>query len=489
MTFRKAVAAYRHLVVRQRLAVVDLLIVGGGQLHVALGDFELAVFDHERHLREVVVLILEVRRLQLHVVRARVGALHFRFAVELEVVFRVQRVADRLHRIALHGLLGSVILLGSRVLLDRYNHFVRGRRDFQRAGREFDVVVLRVRALVQRVGERVLALANVRLRARHLVRRAFFSNKALAANRHRVVRQRIAVVDLLIVGGGQRHIALADRQRSVFDYERHLREARIRVLEVRSLQLHVVGARVSALHFRLASKLEVVFRVQLVADRLHRIARHGLLGSVILRGSRVLLDLHCHRVRNLRDFQRSFDRGDLVVARLRAVFQLVGERVLALANVRLRARHLVRRAFFSNKALAANRHRVVRQRIAVVDLLIRSGGQRHVALADRQTTVGHNKLNVREVLARVRELALVQPHRIGLRISALHFRIAAKREVICRVQRVAGNHAVAARGLLGSVILRGNLVALDRYRHLVRGRRDRQFSRIRLRNDIFLRIV
>ena len=111
-------------------------------------------------------------------------------------------------------MLRSVILRGARVLRDRHNHFVRGRRDFQLAFGLADRVVLFLRAFVQRVGERVIALANVRLRARHVVRRAFVLRKAVAAYRHRVVRQRRAVVDLAVSSGGQRHFALADRQRS-----------------------------------------------------------------------------------------------------------------------------------------------------------------------------------------------------------------------------------------------------------------------------------
>ena len=105
-------------------------------------------------------------------------------------------------------------------------------------------------------------------------------------------------------------------------------------------------------------------------------------------------DLHNHFGRRRRDFQLSFGLGDIVVRQLRVTVQRVGERVIALANVRLRARHVVRRAFFSNKALAANRYLVVRQRCAVVDLLARARGQRHIALLDRQLSVGHARNDI-----------------------------------------------------------------------------------------------
>ena len=345
----------------------------------------MAVFDQEFHVREVRVPVREVRSLQRHVVGARVGALHFRSAVKREVFFRVQLVADVGNRVARYGLLGSVILLGASVLLDHHNHFVRGRSDFQLAFGLFDCVVVRLRALVQRIGERVIALANIRLASRHVIRRAFVLRKAIAANRHFFLRQRIAVVDLLVRSRGQRHLALLDHELAVFDLERHLREVRVRVREVRSLQRHVVGARVGALHFRSAVKREVFFRVQLVADVGNRVARYGLLGSVILLGASVLLDHHNHFVRGRSDFQLAFGLFDCVVVRLRALVQRVGERVIALANNRLASRHVIRRAFALNKAVsAANRHRAVRQRRAVVDLLIRSRGQRHAALVDRQ---------------------------------------------------------------------------------------------------------
>ena len=420
----------------------------------------MAVFDHERHLREVRVPVREVRSLQRHVVGARVGALHFRLAVKREVFFRVQLVADVGNRVARYGLLGSVILRGASVLLDRHNHFVRGRSDFQLAFGLFDCVVVRLRALVQRVGERVIALANVRLASRHVIRRAFAVSKAVsAANRHRAVRQRRAVVDLLIRSRGQRHLALLNHELAVFDHERHLREVRVPVREVRSLQRHVVGARVGALHFRLAVKREVFFRVQLVADVGNRVARYGLLGSVILRGASVLLDRHNHFVRGRSDFQLAFGLFDCVVVRLRALVQRVGERVIALANNRLASRHVICRAFAVSKAVAANRHRVVRQCIAVVGLAVRSGGQRHLALADRQ----RSRIRLRnDILScsvnRVKDV-FREVRRIGVSIRSRHANVDRAEISAFRRTGKAGN------ALLRSII--SLLVAVRRQRDVL----------------------
>ena len=112
-----------------------------------------------------------------------------------------------------------------------------------------------------------------------------------------------------------------------------------------------------------------------------------MLFSIILRFGRVSRDRYRHFGRDRRDFQLAFGRGNRVVDRLRIVVQLVGELVLALANFLLASRHFIRRAFVLHKAVAANRYLVVRQRRAVVRLAVRSGGQRHLALADRQAAV------------------------------------------------------------------------------------------------------
>ena len=111
-------------------------------------------------------------------------------------------------------MLPTVILHSIRLARDRHNHFGFGCRDCQRSFGLGDRIVVRLRALVQRVGERVRARANNRLASRHVIHRAFAVSKAVAAYRHFAVRQRIAVVDLLARARGQRHAALVDRQRS-----------------------------------------------------------------------------------------------------------------------------------------------------------------------------------------------------------------------------------------------------------------------------------
>ena len=184
---------------------------------------------------------------QPHGVGARVGALcgHILVkALELHILFRVIQLVAGRRIISKDAVLLAVIRHGFIESRDRYRHFVRDRRDLQRAFGLFDCVVVRLRAFVQRIGERIIALANNRLASRHVVRRAFVLRKAVAAYRHFAVRQRIAVVDLAVRSGGQRHRALSDRQAAVRHNKRHVREVRIRVLEVRSFPPHGVGARI-----------------------------------------------------------------------------------------------------------------------------------------------------------------------------------------------------------------------------------------------------
>ena len=161
--------------------------------------------------------------------------------------------------------------------------------------------------------------------------------------------------------------------------------------------------------------------------------------AVILRGARALRNRHNHFVRDRRDFQLAFGRGNRVVDRLRIAVQLVGERVLALANVRLRARHLVRRALAFNKAVAAYRHRVVRQRRAVVLFAVSSGGQRHLALADRQ----RSRIRLRnDILScsvnRVKDV-FREVRRIGVSIRSRHANVDRAEISVFRRSGKAGN--------------------------------------------------
>ena len=94
------------------------------------------------------------------------------------------------------------------------------------------------------------------------------------------------------------------RQRAVRHPEHHVVEVAAQVMEVGVLQAHRVRARVRAAGRRVLGRarvLKVGLRVQAVADRAHRVARHRVLRPVVRRRARVPDDLHLHRRRHRRD--------------------------------------------------------------------------------------------------------------------------------------------------------------------------------------------
>ena len=105
---------------------------------------------------------------------------------------------------------------------------------------------------------------------------------------------------------------------------------------------------------------------------------------------------------------------------------------------------------------------------------------------DLEPAVGNFKRHLREVLALViRELVSGQTHRVGTRVGALRFRGASKREVICRVQRVAdAGNRIALDAVLLAVIRLGLRLARNLYNHFCFDRVDLEPAVRRLRNDI-----
>ena len=216
LAVHKAVAAHGDIRLRQRRAVVFLAAAFGLQRHGALVDGQAAVRHDELHVGEVAVLVRKVGILQTHRVCgvARVGGLHLGGAGEGEVRFLIKLVADA-YVVARRGVLRAVVLRGHLVTRDRHDHFVGHGRNFQLARGRGDGVVVRVRAFVQRVGEVIGHLADVRDRAGHVKRRAFAIREARTADGHVAVRQRLAVVGLAVARGRQRYLTLVDGQLAV----------------------------------------------------------------------------------------------------------------------------------------------------------------------------------------------------------------------------------------------------------------------------------
>ena len=112
-------------------------------------------------------------------------------------------------RVAVSRQRSAVILLGIRVR----RQFDRNGRDRQRTFNRGDVVVVSLRIAVRRIGKRIvtgLRVADIRCRAGEVIRRALAINKTIAGNGDLMLGQGIAVVNLLVAGGGQGHIAFGD---------------------------------------------------------------------------------------------------------------------------------------------------------------------------------------------------------------------------------------------------------------------------------------
>ena len=71
-------------------------------------------------------------------------------------------------------------------------------------------VVVNAGAFVQRVGKLVLAAANQRLAAGHIVARTFAFREIVACHRHGIVRQGVAIILLAVRRAGQRYVPLGD---------------------------------------------------------------------------------------------------------------------------------------------------------------------------------------------------------------------------------------------------------------------------------------
>ena len=415
-------------------------------------DGQGAVHDHEGDVGKVLVDVLEVLRLQLHRIGADGGAGHAVVAAEGEVVHSVQRIADR-HVIAGHGMLVAIVLNRIAVLGDGDNNLIGQLGDGQGAELDGDGVVVRLGTLIQSVSEGILAVANLGLSAGHVVGRALALSEAVFGNGNGAVGQCGAVVNLLRSTGGQGDFTLGDFQSAVHDHELDVAEVLADVGEVSRLQFHCVGARVGALHGRVAAEGEVRLGVQRIADAGHNVTGNGLLSAVVHELAAVLRDGHGDLVGQLGDGQGAFDSGDVVVSSLGALVQSVGEGIVAGTNLGLSAGHVIGRALALSEAVAGNGNGAVGQSGAVVDLLVIRGGHGDCTLGDFQSAVHDHELDVAEVLADVGEVSRLQFHCVGARVGALHGRVAAEGEVRLGVQRIAdAGHNVTGNGLLSAVV-------------------------------------
>ena len=116
----------------------------GSQRHGALRDSERTIDDLELHVGEVGAVVLEVLRLEVHLIRAGIGALGNLMvgrAHKLDIRGSIVAVRDATKFITLDELLGTGVVLGAGILGDGNNHLIGNRRHLKLAGLVRDAVV------------------------------------------------------------------------------------------------------------------------------------------------------------------------------------------------------------------------------------------------------------------------------------------------------------------------------------------------------------
>ena len=495
----KTIAGSRYRAVSKGSAVVNLLIGTRGQRYLALVDLERARLGVHLEFAGYVVTR---------------SILHYRSACDgYGVLTNILHIAARRLKtgngigVAIHRE-GSALQAGKRLVLavvgrfvgvGLYRNFILGITigNGKRAFRLGDVVVLSQRAVVQRVVEGVIAGANQGLAARNVISSALAFNKALAANRYLVIGKRRAVVRLAVRSRGERYRTRANDELAIFNLELNVLEIAVLVLEHRRSKAHVIGIRIGTLrHIGVTARInEVLFAIKagslaIYLDALYVIAAQRF-GSTVVRFVAALSGDNnrngiCHRG-NLERARLGFN---VVVAGLCVALQRVAEGVVRLANLGSRTGIGIVSTLAIGKAVARGRYFFLSKRSTVVDLFVRTRGQRHIALCDIKMAVFYFKLHIFEVLgslARKLEAFRIQSHVIRVGIGALcgsgNARL--KRNIACGKSAVAdGFNVVAGYGLLRTVIFLGIGVALDRDNNLVLNGVDYQLTVGSVSNDV-----
>ena len=360
---------------------------------------------------------------------------------------------------------------------------VRGQRDLelrgavgdgQGSGHGADRVVVRVGAIVQRVGERVLALTDDRTGTGDVIGRAFAGDEAVARDRDVAVRQRGAVVFLAVGCARQGDGALRDLLITVGDGEGHV-EVIVVVRELaRRKTHHGLAGRVAVLDHvrtrcaRRAGEREVIVHVIQRGACGRGVAADRLFTAVVLIGA-VRAD----------DGDGDVDRLDLEAAVLRDHEHDVAEVRVVVREVRGRQVHVVRtRIRLGERRRAAEAEitlvivRVAdgdvvagdRVRIAVIVDRIRVTGDRDrngADVGDRHKAVGDAEGHF-EVIVVVRKLARRKTHLRRADVGTRRSCRTGEREVRFQIQRIADRNVVAVSGKLAAGVGMRGVVTGDR---------------------------
>ena len=93
-------------------------VFSDGHRYIDRVDSQLAVYDHEGHVREVIISIGEVSCLQLHVIRTGIRSADAGSSAEGEVILHIIQFAVRLCGVARHGMLFTIEVYFATVLGD-----------------------------------------------------------------------------------------------------------------------------------------------------------------------------------------------------------------------------------------------------------------------------------------------------------------------------------------------------------------------------------
>ena len=285
------------------IVVSRTAVLGDGHRHIDRIDGQHTIYNLERHRAEVVVRIGEVSRRKVHGVCTNIRATDGRIAIEREVIRCVKRVADS-HVITCHDMFISIIICRTTVLGD-------GHRHIDRVNRLVTVchVEGHIREVIIIVGEHLTSQAHVSrtsirpgCSSRTREREVLIGVKVIA-NRD-IVTAHTVLCSVVIHCRGvardrHRHFNRVNRQRTIYNLERHRSEVGVRIGEVSSRKVHVVCSDVRALGRVAAAEREVRCRVQcrgLVADLDggHVVTRHHLFSTIIIHRSTVFGDGHRH---------------------------------------------------------------------------------------------------------------------------------------------------------------------------------------------------
>ena len=500
---------------RKRLAVVHLLHVSrspsdGVCVNLAALNLEPAIFNHERHVREVRARIGELTLIEAHLVGTDIRALGDSIAGEGEVSSPIQTIGS-FEAVIARRLLSSIVGFGRSVALDGHGHLVADRSHFKSAvlgvGKR---IVAGLGALVQRVGKHILLSARIRDCARIGIRRAFTLGEA-GHRFHLMLGVLVAVIDPLARSGLHIHRSLLDYQRAALGGHGELTSHVVaRGVNDLGRARNGVGirARIGFGHARAEARHGVFVAVDRELEGLEALGR--MLVTVVgeLGGVRLNLDLVLRIA--IGNGQRAFGLHNVVVIGLGALVQRVGERVGRRSDDGLGARELVRRALALGEAgLDFERGAAVLERGTVVLLAQVGGFKGHLCFVDPNKAVGHLKSHVFEVgRIGVGELA-IKTHGGRTGIGAISLRFAREVHLILCVQLIIRSEGITLGRMLFTVINcwrgvannsnndgRGNgidrQVALElsnhvvsRLRALVQGVRERILARpsIRLRTS------